>query len=240
MSEGVSTRSTPRAALALLLLLPAPTLGVLAAMFLWPDTTLGKALHLSAKLWILVVPVAWILFIERGRLTLPRWSARGMPAGVITGLLTVAVILGAWHLFARQWVDVQFFRGKMNDIGLDTPAKFLLFATLITLVNALLEEYVWRWFVYAKFVEVLRGPVRAIAVPGAIVLAGLFFTLHHTVAMSFYFDWPTTLLASLGVFLGGVTWSILYLRYKNIYAGYVSHMFADIGLFIVGYGIAFG
>jgi len=240
-----------RAAIALLLLVPAPTLGVLAAMFIWPDTTLGQALYQLAKLWILILPILWLLKAERTRPRLPRWSWQGMPAGLITGLLTVATIVAAWELFAQHWVDVSAFQTKMQEIGLSSPIKFLGFAAAVTLINAILEEYVWRWFVYTKWFELLKGfkgPAKAdkaagaIGLPGAgaIVLAGLCFTLHHSVAMSLYFDWKTNLLASTGVFVGGVTWSILYLRYKNIYAGYISHIFADVALFYVGYQVAFG
>jgi len=73
----------------------------------------------------------------------------------------------------------------------------------------------------------------------AIALAGVCFVLHHTVAMSVYFDWQANALASLGIFIGHMTWSVLYLKYRNIYAGYVSHIFADIGVFVVGYIVAF-
>ena len=184
-----------------------------------------------------------------------------MPAGLVTGLLTLAVIIGAWELFAHKLVDAAMFKEKMLDIGLGTPVNYLAFAAGVTFINALLEEYVWRWFVYRKWYEVLSRKPRTggpVAIPGAvgspgrpwlagglpgagaIVLAGLFFVLHHSIAMSVYFDWQVNALASLGIFLGHVTWSVIYLRYKNIYAGYVSHIFADIGLFVVGYMIAFG
>ena len=36
------------------------------------------------------------------------------------------------------------------------------------------------------------------------------------------------------------TWSWIYLKSKNIYAGYVSHVFADIIIFWIAYQIAFG
>lgn len=257
-----------RAALALLLLVPAPTLGVLFAMHWLPDTTLGQSIHLSAKVWLLALPLVWVLLVERGRLRLPRWSWRGMPAGLITGLLTMGAIIGGWELVGRSLVDVAVMREKIAEVGLDTPMKYLAFAAAVTFINALLEEYVWRWFVYSKWFEVLarkRATAgRPIAVPGAIglpprrglagwlglpgagagvgaiALAGLCFVLHHTVAMSVYFDWQANALASLGIFIGSVTWSVIYLRYRNIYAGYVSHIFADIGLFVVGYMVAFG
>lgn len=240
---GRGASSPRRAALALLLLVPAPTLGVLCAMHWLADTAIGQSIHIAAKVWLLGLPLAWVLWVERGRLSLPRWSWRGMVAGLVTGLATMGVILGAWQLFGRSLVDVAVMRGKIADVGLDTVPKYLAFAVAWTFINALLEEYVWRWFVYAKWLEVLaclKGRAKAIAVPGAIALAGLGFVLHHTVAMSVYLDWQANALASLGIFIGSVTWSAIYLRYRNIYAGYVSHIFADIGVFAVGYMVVFG
>jgi hypothetical protein len=251
-NSDITTDSRPaapgRAALALLLLLPAPTVGVLCAMYLFPDTLLGKGIYYVAKAWLLALPIVWLIFIDRGRLAIPKLHRRGMAAGLVTGLLTLGTIVGAWELFAHRMVDIEFFRGQMQDIGLGTPLNFLVFACLITFINALLEEYVWRWFVYTKWFEALKGPAKAvkrsgaIGLPGAgaIVLAGLFFVLHHAIAMNLYFDWQVVALASLGILIGHVTWSIIYLKYKNIYAAYLSHIFADIGVFVVGYQIAFG
>lgn len=233
--------ATPcRAGLALLLLVPAPSIGAWCAMHWLPDTALGQSIHLSAKAWLLALPIAWGLLIEPGRLRLPHWSWDGMTAGMASGLLILGVILGGWELFGRSMVEVEVFREKMAEVGLSTPMRYLAFAAAVTFVNALLEEYVWRWFVYSKWLEVLGGSTRAIAIPGAIVLAGLCFVSHHSLAMSLYFDWQANTLASLGIFIGSVTWSAIYLRYKNIYAAYVSHIFADIALFYVGYRIAFG
>ena len=235
--------SPGRAALALLLLVPAPTIGVTCAMLLFPDTWYGQSVHLFAKIWLLTLPLLWVIFVERGRLRLPKLSWQGMPAGLISGVLFLGVIIGAWELFAHNMVDIAMFKDKMTEVGLSTPMRYLGFAAAVTFINALLEEYVWRWFVYSKWFELLKGlkgPAKAVAVPGAIVLAGLCFMLHHTVAMSLYFDWKVNAMASFGVFAGGVIWSILYLKTKNIYAAYVSHIFADIALFYVGYRVAFG
>lgn len=236
--------SLGKAALALTLLLPAPSVGVLCAMYLFPDTALGKGIYYCAKAWLLTLPAVWLVFVDRGRLAIPKFHWHGMAAGIVTGLLTLGIIVGVWELFAYRMIDIAFFRGQMQEIGLGTKLNFLIFASAITFINALLEEYVWRWFVYIKWRDTLgnlfKGPAKAIVIPGAIALAGLFFVLHHAVAMNLYFDWPAVALASIGIFIGHVTWSIIYLKYRNIYAAYLSHIFADIGVFVVGYQIAFG
>jgi len=235
--------SPGRSALALMLLVPAPTLGVLFAMHLMPDTAVGKAIHFSAKVWLFGFPLVWLLLVERIKPRLPRWSWHGMGAGFITGGAILAIIIGGWELVGNRLVDVTVFQEGMAKVGLDTPLKYLGFAAAVTFINALLEEYVWRWFVYTKWFELLNGlkrPAKSIAIPVAVALAGVCFVLHHSLAMHVYFGWQANALASLGIFIGGVTWSVLYLKTKNIYAAYVSHVFADVALFYVGYQVAFG
>ncbi|MHC4769736.1 MAG: CPBP family intramembrane glutamic endopeptidase, partial [Planctomycetota bacterium] len=99
-------------------------------------------------------------------------------------------------------------------------------------INSMLEEYVWRWFVSTRC-EVLM-PRRL-----AVMAAGLLFTLHHIIALDVYFDWRIVVLGSMGVFIGGTTWSWLYLRYRNIWAAYVSHVFADVIIFAIGWKLLF-
>ncbi len=75
--------------------------------------------------------------------------------------------------------------------------------------------------------------------PLAVVLAAFCFTLHHASALKLYFDWRITLLGSAGVFAGGVLWSGLYLRYRSIWPGFVSHILVDLAMFAVGWHLIF-
>jgi uncharacterized protein len=50
---------------------------------------------------------------------------------------------------------------------------------------------------------------------------------------------PTTLLCCAGVFAGGVIWSALYLRYRSIWPGYLSHALADLAIFAIGASLLF-
>jgi membrane protease YdiL (CAAX protease family) len=99
-------------------------------------------------------------------------------------------------------------------------------------LNSLMEEYVWRWFVFRKFEVLLGGKL---AVPAT----ALAFTAHHVIVLAAQFDWPIALLGSCGVFIGGTVWSWLYLRYRSIWPGYVSHAIADAAIFIIGYTLIF-
>ncbi len=205
-------------------------------------TTLGKTAFFLSKVWVLLLPVAWLLLVERRRPSIPRPSSRGMAAACATGAAIVVAILTAyWFLGSR--LDRVSMRETAHAVGLETSVIYLLGALYWCTVNSILEEYVWRWFVFTRL-EVLMPRLLAVAA------CGLAFTLHHIIALKIYFpeakvpllyfDWPIWVLASLGVFLGGATWSWLYLRYRNIWAAYVSHVFADVVIFAIGWRIIFG
>jgi membrane protease YdiL (CAAX protease family) len=115
---------------------------------------------------------------------------------------------------------------QQNGIG--SPGIYLAFAAYLTFVNSLLEEYVWRWFVFEQCAVLM--PNKA-AVPAA----ALFFTLHHVLALRLQFGWLITLLGSLGVLTGGALWSGLYLRYHSIWPGYLSHVCIDLVILTIGW-----
>lgn len=220
-----------RAILALIAIVPAPSLGLIAALYLWPDAAPGQLFYAGLKLWLIVLPVAWVLLVEKHRPRIPPWRSRGMGEAVVTGLFIFAAIVGAYWLFG-SWIDTQAMAQQVGDVGLGSPLIYLLAALYWCTVNSILEEYVWRWFVFTRCEALMPRRV-------AVLAAGVFFTLHHVIALDFYFDWRVTLIASLGVFIGGATWSWLYLRWRNIYAAYVSHVFADLAVFGVGWHIVF-
>jgi hypothetical protein len=220
-----------RAVAALLLLVPVPSVGTWAALVAF-EGPVGQVVFALSKAWILALPLLWLLLVDRGRPRVPAPVARGMGAACASGLFIVAAILAGWWLAGRHWVDPAPVREQVIAVGLDSAWKYVAGAAYWCTVNALLEEYVWRWFVPSRC-EALMPRAAAIAA------SGLFFTLHHVIALRAYFDWRATALGSLGVFLGGATWSWLYLRYRNIWAAWVSHVFADVTVFALGWRIIF-
>ncbi len=232
-------QTTPRrgaALLALLLTAPLPSIGTWLAMVALPESTVAKALFMAAKVWLLAAPLLWLRLVERQPLRPPRWSNRGMIAGHATGIVIFLGILAAYLLVGRRWIDTSLMLGKIEQLGLDRWWLYGGFGLYACFVNSLLEEYFWRWFTFRRLQDVIGRRYVTLAV----IVAGVLFTLHHIIALSVYFDWRITALASLGVFIGGVTWSTLYLRYGNIYAGWVSHVWADLAIFGLGAWLIFG
>ena len=120
----------------------------------------------------------------------------------------------------------------LNAAGIDSAIKYFGLVLYLTLINSLIEEYVFRWFM----IEQLKKLVPAVA---AVLLSALIFMAHHTVVLVAYVPWHFNVLASVGVLTGGLLWSFLYFKYRQIWPSYFSHIGADIGVFLIGYHALF-
>jgi hypothetical protein len=191
------------ALLALLLLAPVPSLGVLAAMVVFPGPV-GKAIFTAAKVWLLALPAAWYLLVEKGT---PSWSPPrkgGLGVGLASGALLAAFIVLGARLFGVHEMDLGPLRTEVQAMGLQSVLPYLAGAA------------------------------------AAIIASAAVFTAHHIIAVSQYLAPLLTLLASAGVFAGGLVWSWLYLRYRSIWPCWLSHVLADVAVFGIGGWLLFG
>jgi len=232
-AQPVSIAGVPRPLLALLLLVPVPTLGLLAGMAWWPESGVGQALFLLSKLWILLFPALWHRWVEKERWSLSPAREGGFTLAAVTGVAIAGLIFGAYALVRQLgWVDVDVIRAQAAATGLDRRAIYLAGAIYWITANSLIEEYVWRWFVFRQFERLIGGKA-------AVVASALGFTLPHVFALGLQFDWRVTTLASLGVFIGGLIWSWLYLRQRSVWPCWLSHAIVDVPIFLIGWWLIF-
>ena len=217
--------------LALALIAPAPSIGIIAALHLGQGP-LGVTLWAAAKVWLLLLPALWYLLIERGRISFSPPRHGGLAVGAALGLLISLIIVAAWWFVGRSAIDPQLIRDKVQAAGLTNPTIYLAGALYWITVNSLLEEYAYRWFI-SRQAERVTGSIAAVFLSAAI------FTVHHVIALTSYMPLWIAILASLGVFIGGAAWSWLYIRYRSIWPAYVSHAIVDIAVFALGYVILF-
>ena len=217
--------------LALALLVPVPTAAVWAGMIAFPDRPLGVALFALGKVWMLAFPLWWQWRVDREPMR-PRPSWRGVGVGLASGLAIAAGIVAAAALGADRLIDVGVMRDRLGRVGLLEPGRYLVGAAYWTVVNSLLEEFVWRWFV-------ARHAARLMPAGLAVLFSAAAFTLHHLVAMAVYWPPATVALAGLGVAFGGAVWSVLLARYGTVWPAYVSHALVDAAVFGLGYRLLF-
>lgn len=227
-----SATNRRRALIALLLVVPIPSLGVIMAMVVAPGPV-GKTVFTAAKIWLLVFPAAWYLLVEKGR---PSWSPPhrgGLVVGAASGAAVAGIIVvGAW-LFGVQNMDLAPLRTEVQEMGLNTVLPYLAGAAGWTFVNSLMEEYVYRWFIFRQCEALMKGWA-------AVFASAAIFTAHHVIAVSQYLDPLLALLASAGIFAGGVIWSWLYMRYRSIWPCWISHVLSDVAVFGIGWWLLFG
>ncbi|MCC7204409.1 MAG: CPBP family intramembrane metalloprotease [Phycisphaeraceae bacterium] len=242
-----------RAAGALLLLAPVPSLTVLiwlhGATGAW-----GQAFAAVGKVWLIGFPMAWIALNRGvGGLTAPLGSARkdhpgktwafaGVIEGLAWGLAIFAAIVGAYAWVGRSWIDGPSMRSVLSEKGLGNPWVYAGLAGYWCLVNAWLEEYVWRWFIHERCDELLHGrrgsdsqpldAARGWLIPA--MITNLLFGAHHALALSAYTDWRVAAAGTTGVCLGGMIWSYLLHRHGTLWPAYSSHVLADLAVFGVG------
>lgn len=229
------SRAPGRSFAALCLLVPAPSVGAWFAFYGAPGTA-GQVVYALAKVWILVLPIAWQLGVERDFLSFSplrrRDRRQGVTAGFVIGGVMAALVVATWFAFGDRLIDAESLREKLAGAGLSTSTRYVLFALYLTFVNSLLEEFVWRWFVYRQCERLVRGA-------NAVTLSALFFTLHH--ALAFYAQFGTTVavLGSLAVFSAACVWSACYRNWRSIWPGWISHVLVDAAGLALGWMLLF-
>jgi membrane protease YdiL (CAAX protease family) len=201
-------------------------------MFAAPGTA-GQFVFTVAKLWLVGFPAVWYLAVEREP---PSWSPPrrgGLLVGAAVGLaMALAIAVGYLAVLAGR-IDPATVRSAATTMGLASMRSYMMAAAGWIFVNSVVEEYVYRWFVLRQ----LRAFMPA---TWAVFGSAAIFTVHHVVAMSRYLDPWTTTISSLGVFNAGAIWCWLYLRYRSIWPGWISHAVADVAVFVIGGWLLFG
>ena len=82
-SENLSGSQRREALIAVLLIAPIPSIGIIAGM-ISPAGSLGHSLFVACKIWLLLLPGLWWLWRESGRL---RWVAPRKEPLLFGGLL---------------------------------------------------------------------------------------------------------------------------------------------------------
>lgn len=180
-------------------------------------------------------PLVWVVFIVREPVFgAQRRPISGFGRGIAFGL---SVCVAAWALYMlvlRSWpgLDVarQMVQGKVSGMGIDSTWKYCLMGLFYSVLHSGMEEYYWRWFVFARLTKLM-------GIPASIWISSLGFMAHHVIVLVFFFG-PTSPLAylfSAAVAIGGACWAWLYQQSGTIGGCWISHAIVDVVIFTIGY-----
>ena len=211
-----------------------PTISILFTLTYNDDEFTSQIFFIICKLWILLAPAYWYLRVEKNSPSMSLPSRDGMAVGGISGIIMSIIIIVMWLLFGDT-LDTDSMISELESTGLTKIRMYIAGMIYWIFLNSLLEEYVFRWFVTIKSIELLGSEARAV------ILSAILFTLHHGIALHYFgFFWWQTVIACFGLLSAAVIWSWLYVRYRSVWGCWFSHAICDIAVFGLGYLIIFG
>lgn len=204
-----------------------PTLGALGYFVLFSEEAWAKVLYLGVKLSMVGIGLwGWHVSGMRIRDALVRRNSEVIK-GVMWGLIFAGiVILGAYGLWEMLLPAKAAVTTKTTS--LIPLAWYGVAAVMFSIFHAFFEEWYWRGYVTHALGEWMHPSV-------AIGVSAAAFTGHHIVVLSQMFSWQIVALGSVGVFTAGVIWSMLWRKTSSLTAPWISHIFADIAIFFVGF-----
>ncbi|MCH2114302.1 MAG: CPBP family glutamic-type intramembrane protease [Pirellulales bacterium] len=231
---GRSTKSWNWLAVVFAMVLPSL---VTLAYFVWAKGLAAgaqQATYSIAKAVQFAFPLFWMALVQRQRLRFNLFSSRGVALGVGFGLIVFFAGVVLYHTWLKTseffLLGQQPIRDKVAELGINQPWQFIALGVFYSLCHSLLEEYYWRWFVFAQLKSLLS------CWPAATISA-LGFMAHHVIVLGTYFGFfsLSTWLFSLAVACGGFFWAWLYHRSESLLAPWLSHLLIDAAIFTIGY-----
>lgn len=213
-----------------------PTLATWGYFIALAGSPAMQTAYILTKLLQFSFPLVWVVLWQRRRVRLAAPAPAGVGIGLSLGLVVLAGMLALYYGFlktspAMAQTPAQAAQ-KLAEFRIDAPLKFLAFATFLSLLHSLLEEYYWRWFVFGQLSRTAPFVVAA-------TVSSLGFMAHHVLVIGEYFPGRGAYVAffSLCVAVGGFLWAWLYRRTGSLYGPWASHLVVDAGLMWLGYDL---
>lgn len=151
---------------------------------------------------------------------------RDLIKGFGIGITILAFLLGAYFLL-RNRIDFSIITGKLtSDTGVSRE-NFIYVSIYISVVNSLLEELFFRAL---GFIALKKSSSRIFAY----LFSAFTFAVYHSGMTSGYFNAGIFLFTLFGLFVGGIIFNFLDDKSETVYASWLTHMFANLGINTVG------
>jgi len=188
---------------------------VLEITYLWK--TVGKVVI------FLAVPIYFFKFSKYQFLYLHTWKGKRNFLAIGLGILVMLTILSAFFIL-QNFIDINSILNDLETRVGVTSAVFPFVALYILLGNSFLEEFFFRGVLVDLYKESkLKW-----------FLPSFLFAIYHIAIFLPWFDWPILLTAVGGLFVGGLLFQWMNEESGTIYPSWIIHMFADMGVLLVG------
>jgi membrane protease YdiL (CAAX protease family) len=148
-----------------------------------------------------------------------------------TGIyLSIISFLGIFITFfiLKDWIDMNSIKNDFINKYQLNGIKFFIASFYLIFINALLEEYFFRGFI---FFNIFNKKF-------AYFFSSFLFSVYHLSNFINWFEQPILLILPLsGLFIVGILFNYLCDLTQDIFHSYIPHLFADLAIVIIGYFI---
>jgi uncharacterized protein len=202
-------------------------LSIVCILFLlWIEQGIGVSYSVkTAAKVVLFLIVPFLLFRHRGFsfLSFKKTDRKSIQFAVMSGTSIMLLIIGAF-IILKSFIDTDsLLMDLQTRVGV-TGAVYPLVALYILFGNSFLEEFFFRGFLVGAF---KGSKLRWILPP-------LFFAIYHVAIFLPWFTLPVLLLALAGLWIGGYIFQWINEKSGTILPSWIIHMFADLGILLVG------
>lgn len=228
MGQAGFAKDKQMALLALVLVGIAPTISIITG-FALKAGIIAIIVFILTKIWIFGLPSFWHLKIEGQPISWSKPEKGGFLLAFGLGIGMMLAIVVAFLALGDKMMEPALLISILEPVGLTVAWKLAGAILFWVFINSVLEEYVFRWFITSKAELLLSGKWKPVFLSAAI------FTLHHTIALSFFVNPLGNLIASAGVFIGGSIFSWVYITYRSVWVAWIPHALADIAIFAIAW-----
>lgn len=142
--------------------------------------------------------------------------------------ISIYIIIVIGYFLVRNFIDFSNVTTNLsNNMGINL-GNFMYVTLYISFINSFLEEFFYRGY---GFITLKKHTNRRFAN----IFSASLFSIYHVGMMLESFDFPTLILATIGLFFGGCLFNYLNEKNNNIYQSWIVHMFTNFGLNTVGF-----
>lgn len=177
-----------------------------------------------AKVMVFVVfPVLLLRGYKFEFLQIRKTQKKSIYLALGLGIVVAGTVLSAFTLL-NDSIDLVALQIDLETRVGVTASIFPFVAVYILLGNSFLEEFFFR----GLLVDLLRDSKLKWFLPS------LFFAIYHIAIFLPWFDLPILILAVAGLFTGGLIFQWINEKSGTIYSSWIIHIFADIGVLLIG------
>lgn len=180
---------------------------------------LGK-LSIKPALFLLI-PLAYYGF----KIQKEQFRLKNIKKAVILGGIFFATLIVS-YIVLSEFIDLSIISKDLEQRYNISKSIFIFVGLYIIFINSFLEEFFFRGFIFLNIAKENKL--------FAHIYSALLFSIYHTSIFLSWFSDQILLVSLIGLFAVGIFFNILDEKEKSIIPSWISHIFADIAIIIIG------